>query len=337
VTSSEFRSEAPRALQGCGAFRLRETARAKVNLTLEILGRRADGYHALRSLVAFADLVDELCCDPDAPFSLRMEGPFAAALEGNGNLVQRAAELFVQRGPGPEATRLGQPRGAFRLVKRIPVAAGLGGGSADAAAALRLLNWASRQEVWAASHGGAPERQEGTALHGPTPEPQDLEGRRRVAEKLGADVPVCLFSRPAIMTGIGDELHLLPSFPSIPAVLVNPRVPLPTAAVFRELGAANLAASMPAENPPLLDTLDAVLEYAASRGNDLEAPARRLLPVISTVLDHLAGCPGALLRRLSGSGPTCFALFREPEEAAIAATQLRASEPGWWVEATVLR
>ena len=288
---------------------LSETARAKVNLTLEVLGRRPDGYHELRSLVAFADYGDTLRLEaPSAPFSLDIDGPFAAALEGP-NLVQMAAALFARVA---SETSAACASGAFRLTKRIPVAAGLGGGSADAAAALRLLSRLA-------------------------PEARPLESLLALAAQLGADVPVCLLSQPAVMTGIGERLTLLPGFPKLPAVLVNPRMPLATAAVYRELRAAPLEGDSIGEaEPAALHSVDAVLDYARQRRNDLEASARRLLPAVGAILARLEQMPGAVLARLSGSGPTCFALFRAWRDAEAAARSLRAERTDWWVEATTL-
>jgi 4-diphosphocytidyl-2-C-methyl-D-erythritol kinase len=311
----------PPADEAGGISIRRDTARAKVNLTLEILGRRADGYHELRSLVAFTRFGDSMSLDPGRPFSLDIGGPFASALE-DGNLIEAAAKLYAsdsqprgsslpENGPGIDAACPRRRTGAFRLGKCIPVAAGLGGGSADAAAALRLLV--------------------GLPLGAPR-----LTALLPLATQLGADVPVCLFSRPAIMTGIGEQLAFLPRFPAIPMVLVNPRMPLATAAVFRELRAPPLGSQAGLAVPTDLPGIDDVLDYARQRRNDLEPPARRLLPVIGAILDRLEQCPGALLARLSGSGPTCFALFRITDEAEAAAANLRAEQPGWWVEATVL-
>ena len=315
------------------AFPLRDIARAKVNLTLEILGRRADGYHELRSLVAFTRFGDALSVHPGKPFSLQVDGPFASALDG-GNLVQAAAELYAKadlqpydvqalapesadaaRGsspsPTPEGTQPYASLGAFRLEKRIPVAAGLGGGSADAAAALRLL-------------AGSPT------------EASRLRALLPLAAKLGADVPVCVFSQAAIMTGVGERLSLIPVFPPLPILLVNPRAPLSTAAVFRELRSPALSSTAENEEPVRLSTIDDVVRHARLSRNDLQAPAARLLPVIGDMLSRMQTLPGALLARLSGSGPTCFALFRAEAEAEAAALHLRDEQPEWWAEATTL-
>ena len=292
-------------------------ARAKVNLTLEIRGRRPDGYHELESLTAFTRFGDVLHFQPGCPYSLQAGGPFAAAIAG-GNLIQRAAERHAN------ADDTLRTSGAFRLDKRIPVAAGLGGGSADAAAALRLL-------------AGIPDDDPSHAAGEPPSPSNALFGLLPLARALGADVPVCLFSKPAIMTGVGEHMRFVTGFPSIPILLVNPLLPLSTADVFRELRANPL--SGPADRPApqiALRSIADVVSYAAARSNDLEAPARRLLPVIGEILEALASCPGALLARLSGSGPTCFALFGTDNEAEAAALQLGEAHPEWWIKPTAL-
>lgn len=294
--SEPFASQA-----GCEAPAHRELARAKVNLTLRVLGRRADGYHELESLVLFADFGDEVSYSPALDFSLSIGGPFAAALDGaDGNLLARAAAAYA-------GLTGAEPRGAFHLTKKIPVAAGLGGGSADAAAALRLL----------------------AAAAGPGLDAEALMG---AAGSLGADVPCCLLSRAAIMTGIGDRLHPLPAMTPTPAVLVNPGLPLATADVFRALQAPLLDAQPMPPDLPRLEGPSDLAAYANARSNDLEPPALRLLPVIAEILEALATAPGALLARLSGSGPTCFAIFADPAAAQAAAAAISAQHPPWWVQ-----
>ncbi len=325
---------------------LHDVAHAKVNLTLEVRGRRADGYHELESLVAFTRFGDRLTLEPGRPFSLEVTGPFASAIEG-GNLIEKAAAMYASDGDRPGASGAGGPvpNGAFRLEKHIPVAAGLGGGSADAAAALRLLfGHHGDPDALSAHHessGGLGSRPVGTATAlrlpaGVEGASDGLSAQLAIAAKLGADVPVCLFSCPAIMTGIGERVSLLADFPPIPIVLVNPRQPLATAAVFRDVAAAPLTAPPASAAPPALATIDDVLTYARCRPNDLQAPAERLLPVIGRMLAHLAACPGALLARLSGSGPTCFALFHTQHEAQAAVAALSADCPQWWVHETTL-
>jgi 4-diphosphocytidyl-2-C-methyl-D-erythritol kinase len=284
-----------------------ELARAKVNLTLAIRGRRPDGYHELESLVLFGDFGDRLSYEAGGE-RLRLEtgGPFAEACSGfaASNLVLAAAEAFA-------AETGHEPRGTFRLIKTIPIAAGLGGGSADAAAAFRILARVYRT-------------------------PPVLAALIPAARTIGADVPVCLASRPALMTGIGEVLHPLPPVEPVPAVLVNPLQPLATRDVFRELDAPPLATAPRAAALAGLSAPGALLACARERGNDLEAPARRLLPVIGDILDALAQAPGARLARLSGSGPTCFALFDNHTAAQAAAANLACAHPGWWVQVAAL-
>lgn len=276
-----------------------ESAPAKVNLTLEIKGKRTDGYHELESLVLFADFGDRLEYRPNAPFSLSLTGPFAGGLEAGGNLVERAAAAFAQH------FNAGQ-RGAFQLTKQLPIAAGLGGGSSDAAAALRLLRRA---------HGL----------------PGKLTDLLPLARDLGADVSCCLFSRGALMCGFGERLQPLAPIAPIPALLVNPMRPLATGEVFRALDAPALRRMPAPRSAPDFTTAEDVLAYARARRNDLEAPAMALLPVIGDILAALAAAPGSRLTRLSGSGPTCFALFADRDEAEAAAASIARSEPGWWV------
>lgn len=283
-----------------GRASLAEFAAAKINLTLEIKGRRADGYHELESLVMFADFGDRLAVRPGGPLSVTVEGPFAAALGDGGNLVERAAKGYA-------AAFGGEAGGAFHLVKDLPVAAGLGGGSADAAAALRLLM---------RRHSA----------------PGDLEALLPVAREIGADVPCCLYSRAALMTGIGERLHKLGALPPIPALLINPLLPLATCDVFRELGAAPFAETDGPPAMPHFETVAELLDYTRARRNDLEPPALRLLPEIADVFAALSAAPGALLCRLSGSGPTCFALFAEMGKAEAAARIIAAGYPQWWIQ-----
>jgi 4-diphosphocytidyl-2-C-methyl-D-erythritol kinase len=283
---------------------LSEQAPAKVNLTLRIRGKRPDGYHEVESLVVCADYGDTLTFQPAGGFSLTVDGPFAGALDGPDNLIEKAAFAY--------ARLTGRPAGgAFHLTKRLPVAAGIGGGSADAAAAFRLLR----------RHYG---------------EPESLTALRPAAKSIGADVPACLISRACFMTGIGEKLASLSGVEPIAAILVNPMQPLPTAPVFRALESAPLPDDFVETEPPRLASLDEILAYAAAHPNDLERPARGILPVIDDVLATLNELPGALLGRLSGSGPTCFALFRDMNEAESAAAEIARARPSWWVKAVRL-
>ena len=284
---------------------LREVARAKLNLTLEVLGRRPDAFHEIQSLVAFADLGDNVELTPGNGLELAVDGPFAVAISGD-NLITRAAE--AAKAANPEL-RLGR----FRLDKVLPVAAGLGGGSADAAAALRLI---------ARANGGIPSEAELTDF----------------ATKLGSDVSVCLKSKPAMITGRGEKVEFVRGFRSCGVVLANPRVPLATAAVYGSLNAKPLA-SLPAQKPQLPqfdESFEKLIAYIVPRGNHLEPPAARLVPEIREVLAALLALPGARIPRLSGSGPTCFALFATEGQATQAAVTLRAQRPAWWVAATTL-
>ena len=281
-------------------MRRRFFAPAKLNLCLHVLGRRADGYHLLDSLVAFAAIGDEVTAERAAKLSLSVSGPAAASLAGPpaDNLVWRAAELLARREARPAAAALG-------LLKNLPVASGIGGGSSDAAAALRAL-----AELW------------GIAW--------DEAAMMAVAGALGADVPACLVGHALWLGGIGDRIEPAPPLPKVTALLANPGIPLPTAAVFRSYAPPY---SAPARFPGMPDDAASLAGLLAERRNDLTAAATRLVPEIGAVLDRLAALEGALLARMSGSGATCFALFAE-ETAAQAAVQLLArDEPQWWVAA----
>jgi 4-diphosphocytidyl-2-C-methyl-D-erythritol kinase len=282
---------------------LRDIARAKINLTLEVLGRRADGFHEVRSLVAFATLGDELELTPGDSLELEIEGPFAAAL-GGGNLVLDAAKAARQKAPGLKL-------GRFRLNKMLPVAAGLGGGSADAASALRLI----------------------ARINPELPETVPAE----LAPKLGSDVRVCLASVPALITGRGEKVEAAGGFPACGVVLVNPGRSLSTQTVYAASCAKPLQmAQHTAETLDFGGDLGALLAYARPRGNDLEAPATTLVPEIVDVLQALSACRGVRLARLSGSGPTCFGLFATEDEAKACAARLAAEQSAWWIAAGLL-
>jgi 4-diphosphocytidyl-2-C-methyl-D-erythritol kinase len=284
---------------------LREAARAKINLTLEVRGRRADGFHALESLVAFASVADRLEFEPGPALSLSVEGEFAQLLAG-GNLVLRAAEAAKAMVPG---LRLGR----FRLMKNLPVASGLGGGSADAAATLRLLAKVNPGALTEAALGA-------------------------IADGLGSDIRVCLESRPGLMLGRGERVLPVASFPPCAVVLVNPGEQLATRDVFAALKAP-LLATQPADAalPEFSGDFDMLVAYVAAHANDLEAPAERLVPSIRDVLAALKRQEGARIARLSGSGPTCFALFRTLAEAEHAVRALAGSRRRWpWVVAAGL-
>jgi 4-diphosphocytidyl-2-C-methyl-D-erythritol kinase len=271
-------------------------APAKVNLYLHVTGRRADGYHLLDSLVAFADIGDEVIAAPAHDLSLTVEGPEAAALAGLGgdNLVLRAAR-------GLAAYWSTDAGAALRLEKRLPVASGIGGGSSDAAAAARAL-----ARLW----GRALDRGAVEALGG-----------------LGADIPACLAAEPVWVGGVGEEVAPAGVLPETGIVLANPRRLLPTAAVFRACRGAFGPPGRFASLPPDAAGLAVAL---ADRRNDLTEAAIELVPEIAAVLERLARLPGALLARMSGSGATCFALFADRAAALDAGALLARSEPRWW-------
>jgi 4-diphosphocytidyl-2-C-methyl-D-erythritol kinase len=300
---------APEAIVESSA--LVEEGRAKVNLTLRVVGRRVDGYHDLESVVAFADCADRLTLTPGPELQLQISGPLAQACgEPADNLVLKAARLLGERVPDLKA-------GQFTLYKALPVAAGIGGGSADAAAALRLL---------AQANGLA------------------IEDSRlvEVAQLAGADVPVCLASHACVMTGVGDTLLPL-TLPKIPCVLVNPRVPVATKDVFAALGLRHgellvgvadviQAIAWPEPGASVEDWVEAL----AAGTNDLEVPATRIQAVIGEVIAALSATNGAWLVRMSGSGATCFAIFENTFEAQRAAEKIRLDHPPWWVHSGVL-
>ena len=283
---------------------LRAAAPAKLNLYLHVTGKRADGYHQLDSLAVFAGRHDTVVVAPADDLTLSVDGPFApalhAAMEGD-NIVLRAARALASAALVP-------PRAAITLTKNLPVAAGIGGGSADAAATLGLL-----AQLWGSSLG------------------EDAMGA--LALSLGADVPVCRFGRASFMGGIGETLDPAPALPPTALVLVNPNRPLATKDVFR---ARDQPFSRPGRFSAAPADTAALAALLRERKNDLEAPAIRLMPVVGEVLAALARQKGCLLARMSGSGATCFGLFAGDAEAAEAAASIRRAEPGWWADASRL-
>lgn len=273
-----------------------EAAPAKINLCLHVTGQRDDGYHLLDSLVAFASVGDTVSARPWQGLSLSITGPEGEGLSaGADNLVLRAARLMGARDL------------ALTLDKRLPLASGIGGGSSDAAACLRLL--AQRMN---------------------TPLPS-----RKLVLALGADVPVCLDPRACRMRGIGEEIIPLPPLPPVWLVLVNPRIEVPTPLVFRALSQRDNPA-LP-ETVPKWDDAEALCGWLAAQRNDLEAPAIAIAPVIGQVLDVLGATDGCALARMSGSGATCFGMFGSQGAADQAATTIRATFPNWWCVSTRLR
>ncbi|MFN3889083.1 MAG: 4-(cytidine 5'-diphospho)-2-C-methyl-D-erythritol kinase [Beijerinckiaceae bacterium] len=285
-----------------------EKAPAKVNLTLHVRGRRADGYHDLESLVAFAGVHDLVSLDPGAALTIEVTGPTAAAAgPDESNSVLKAARELAAR---VEGLRMG----AFRLRKRLPAAAGVGGGSADAAAALRLLA-----------------RLNGLALDDP-----------RVvaaAQATGSDVPVCLDPRARMMSGRGEIVGPALDLPPLFAVLLNPGVALSTPTVFARIGLAPGEAAIWGAHTKIEagERLDSLLTKLRKSRNDLEDAASVLAPVVGHALAVLGAARGVRLARMSGSGATCFALFENCHAAARAARVIRRDHPGWWVRPTALR
>lgn len=267
-------------------------APAKINLTLHVTGQRADGYHLLDSLVMFADIGDQISVQSAAQTRLTVDGPMAAGVPGDGrNLVVKAAGLI-----GVTAE--------IRLQKHLPAAAGIGGGSSDAAATLRAL--------------------------------RDISGKAIPADtlSLGADVPVCLAAGCARMRGIGDQITRLPNAPSLAVVLVNPRVDIPTPAVFQRLRDKTNPA-MPQSLPKWPGRAD-FIAWLATQRNDLEVPAQALAPVINEVRMALVAQPGCQLARMSGSGATCYGVFASLSQAQTAAASLSHAQPKWWVQPATL-
>ena len=278
-------------------------APAKVNLYLHVGALEADGRHPLSSLMVFADVGDRLTTRPADSIGLEITGPFAEGLgAGDDNLVMRAAKAILGRTRGPRAP--------FHLVltKALPVAAGLGGGSSDAGAALRLL----RETLEA--------RLSDTELEA-------------IAGELGSDGPACVFARSVIAEGRGERLRPAPAFPVLDAVLVNPRAASPTGAVYGRFDDAGAVGGAEGPNlPERFETAEEMAGFLATCRNDLEAPAASLTPLIGEVLDVLRGEPETLLGRLSGSGATCFALCAGDIEAEGLAERLERMRPDWWVK-----
>ncbi len=283
---------------------LRIPAPAKINLYLHLTGKRSDGYHLLDSLIAFAGIHDRVSVAPADGLSLTIEGPYGDDLKGTqaDNLVLKAARRL--------AVAAGTEAGAdIWLDKRLPVASGIGGGSADAAAALTGLS-----ELWGVDGAGGP----------------DLE---KLALDLGADVPVCLFASAAFIGGIGEEIARSPALPPAWLVLVHPGVALSTPEVF---AAREGGFSEPARFDDAPESAQALADILAGRGNDLTAAAISLRPAIGDVLKALEAADECLLARMSGSGATCFGLFDDAGGAARAAAIMSQNHPQWWVRAAPL-
>ncbi len=275
-----------------------EPAHAKINLYLHVTSRRGDGYHLLDSLVVFAGVADLVSAAPADDLSLSITGPMGFGLAaGPDNLAWRAAGMLAQEAGIPARARL-------RLEKHLPLASGIGGGSADAAATLRAL-----ARLWALSIG--------------------TDDLARLALRLGADVPVCLRGQPARMQGIGEILRPAPKLAPAWMVLVNPGTEVSTPDVFKARAASGASFSPAPDLPAGWDDADAMAHALRGLSNDLEMPAIALCPAIDVVLAAIAGTPACLLARMSGSGATCFGLYASAGQAEAAATTLR--RPGWWV------
>lgn len=274
-------------------------APAKVNLYLHVGAADGQGFHPLASLAAFADVGDRLTAEPAQRFSYRVEGPFADGLGGEDDLVLRAVDALGR----------GRPPLALRLWKALPLASGLGGGTGDGAAALRLL----RATVW-------PDLTE--------------DALEAAARTLGSDGPACLAARTLVMEGCGERLSAGPTLPPLPAVLVNPGVACPTGAVYRAYDAGERVRTAERVDPPALRTPGEVAGWLAGETrNDLQAAAAVVQPAVAEVLAALEGAAEARLARMSGSGATCFALCGDAAAAERLAARLVAERPGWWVRA----
>ena len=273
-----------------------EHASAKINLFLHVGDKRADGFHPLQSLAVFTAMGDVLSMEPGFGLSLTIEGPFAKGLDGEGdNLVLRAARALDTQGA------------KLTLTKNLPVASGIGGGSADAAAALRGLN-----QLWNLDRNEAV--------------------LRDLAAGLGSDIPACVLSASCFMEGRGEVLRAAQSMPRVPMLLVNPGVAVPTKDAFAALGErSGVEMALPRGN--FADTAD-LLRFLETTRNDLEEPARRIQPVIGDVLQAIAKLPGALMTRMSGSGATCFGIFADDDCCRRAAETLKTRQPGWWIAPT---
>jgi len=287
-----------------GSFARRGSIRApaKINLFLHVGDKRSDGYHALESLIVFAETSDRIEISPAPDLKLKITGPFAKALiRDSDNLVLKAARMLQAKYPH-------EGQGAhIALEKNLPLASGLGGGSADAAATLRGLNGLWRLEL-----------------------PEDeLLG---IAAEIGSDVPACLLSSPCWMEGRGERVAKLAAMPPFELVLVNPGVAVPTGPVFAALNARSGVGAM--APPPVLASVWELVAYLADAGNDLEAPAGRFAPVIEDVLSALGHEPACVLAQMSGSGATCFGLFDGAIYAAGAAERIAEEHPHWWVKST---
>ncbi len=267
-----------------------ELARAKVNLCLHVIGQREDGMHLLDSIVVFPAVGDVLEASAADNLTLKIDGPFGSGLDaGDGNLVTRAARTLGDKGA------------ALRLRKNLPVASGIGGGSADAAASIRLLT-----DMWDV----------------------DVPSLEKLTD-LGADVPACMAQAPTRMSGIGEKLVALPAMPNFWIVLANAGQGVETGAVFGAMKSRDNAGL--SDIPESFQTVDNLFDYLRAQRNDMQAAAIEKCPIIADVLAAISATRNCALSRMSGSGGTCFGLFESEVDAVAAANEVRRSNPNWWV------
>ncbi|MDP2620349.1 MAG: 4-(cytidine 5'-diphospho)-2-C-methyl-D-erythritol kinase [Hyphomicrobiales bacterium] len=280
---------------------LTERARAKLNLALHVLARRSDGYHRIDTVVVFAEIADGLAARPAPALMLELDGPFAsAAPAGEANLVLRAARML-------QAEKRTSGGAHLALTKNLAVEAGIGGGSADAAAALRLLD-----RMWGCDLG--------------------IAGLARIGARLGADVPMCLYSRSLRAGGVGEDIAPLAGLPRFDLVLVNPGGRLSTADIFAAL--PDREGGGIGEVPRRFKDVADLAAFLGSLRNDLQATACARVPEIAAIVRELAARPGCLMARMSGSGPTVFGIFATAADASRAAGEMKARHSDWWVAAT---
>ena len=282
-----------------------EFAAAKVNLTLEVLGKRPDGYHDIASLVAFADIGDIITLDTSKPRSVVVTGPFGCSIAGE-NLVELTLTKLAHAAPNLQL-------GAITLQKNLPIAAGIGGGSADAAAVMRAVRRAN-------------------------PELAQEINWTKIAASLGADVPVCFENTAAWMTGVGDQIQSIKNLPWLTAVLVNPRAPMPadkTAQVFRALAAPvrRYPNADPPPPPGPFSIAHMLVDYITAHGNALDTAARQVAPIVDDLMRAIESTPGCSHAAVSGGGPTCFGIFSDHNAAAEA---IQRCHPEWWVQPVML-
>ena len=278
-----------------------ETAKAKVNLSLKVLGKLESGYHDICSLVAFTDFGDQIAFEPSEKYSLAVHGPFAPDLSGE-NLIDQVVSFMQEEYPNLQV-------GEFNLIKNLPVASGIGGGSSDAAAALRILNSMKHKEL-------------------------DNIDIKKVSLKLGADIPVCLKQEAAFMSGIGEHVKTLENFPKIVCLLINPGVQISTSEIFNKLNAPESSGKDIEKCCFELNgfsSIEGLVNYIQENDNDLQKVAEDICPVIKNIIARLEQQQGCYIARMSGSGATCFGLFNDLSSAQIAMQNIRLEEPNWWI------